>query len=77
MVEVLAGAAPARAFNRGQMLRAAASIAGMLRQRQNALGRPLKVGLVMQNSPEWVAADMALLVVGAVEVPVPLAFAAA
>ena len=77
MVEVLAGAAPARAFNRGQMLRAAASIAEMLRQRQNALGRPLKVGLVMQNSPEWVAADMALLAVGAVEVPVPLAFAAA
>lgn len=77
MIEVLAGALPARRFNRGQMLHAAASITGLLRTRQDQLGRPLKVGLVMHNSPEWVAADMALLAVAAVEVPVPLAFAAA
>ena len=77
MIEVLAGALPARRFNRGQMLHAAASITGLLCTRQDGLGRPLKVGLVMHNSPEWVAADMALLALAAVEVPVPLAFAAA
>jgi long-chain acyl-CoA synthetase len=77
MVEVLAGRAPARRLTRGQMLQAAAAIAALLKPRQAALGRPLKVGLVMHNSPEWVAADMALLASGAVEVPVPLAFAAA
>ena len=76
MVEVLGGALPARTFNRGQMLAAAASIAARLQVRQARLGRPLKVGLVMHNSPEWVAADLALLAIGAVEVPVPLAFAA-
>lgn len=52
MVEVLGGAAPARTFTRGRMLDAAASIAKSLRVQAQRLGRPLKVGLVMHNSPE-------------------------
>ncbi len=34
------------------------------------------VGLVAGNTPEWVLADLALLAIDAVEVPVPLAFSA-
>ena len=33
-----------------------------------------RIGVVMGNTPEWVLADMALLLAGLVEVPVPLAF---
>ncbi|MFH8613334.1 AMP-binding protein [Streptomyces sp. NPDC018029] len=35
-----------------------------------------RIGLVAGNGPEWVAADLALLLGGLVEVPVPLAFSA-
>ena len=72
MVEVLAGREPARRYTRRQMLHAAACIASAL----PAQARPPKVGVVMHNGPEWVAADLALLDAGAVEVPVPLAFSA-
>ncbi|MEU8616243.1 AMP-binding protein [Streptomyces sp. NPDC048623] len=46
------------------------------RRALRALGLPAgtSVGLVAGNGPEWVAADLALLREGLVEVPVPLAF---
>ena len=37
-------------------------------------GEHTQVGLVMGNTPEWVLADIALLLADLVEVPVPLAF---
>jgi len=76
MIEVQAGAQPARHYSRGQMLHAAAALAAWLTASLPFGARPMKIGLVMQNSPEWVAADLALLATGAIEVPVPLAFAA-
>lgn len=39
-------------------------------------GEPAHVGLCMENSVEWIIADLALLLSGAVESPVPLAFSA-
>ncbi|MFE4425134.1 AMP-binding protein [Streptomyces sp. NPDC056817] len=49
-----------------------------LRQTLHGLALPpgSRVGLVAGNSPEWVAADLALLSGGYTEVPVPLAFSA-
>lgn len=39
-----------------------------------AQGRPPRVALVMGNSPSWLVVDLALMLAGAVEVPVPLGF---
>ncbi|ORM81600.1 hypothetical protein HA44_08580 [Mixta gaviniae] len=41
---------------------------------QAQVGVRAQVGIVMGNTPEWVLADIALLLADLVEVPVPLAF---
>lgn len=77
MVRVLAtdGSAPA-AFSYRDLIGAALALAARLQERAQALGRPARVGLLAENSPEWVAADLAALFAGAVEIPVPTAFTA-
>ena len=76
VVRELDGVAPGRVYTLGQLLDAAASLAVPLCAMRETLGRPPKIGLAMRNSPEWMAADLALLFSGAVQVPVPLAFSA-
>ncbi|MBV1774962.1 AMP-binding protein [Burkholderiaceae bacterium DAT-1] len=76
MLEVLGGSGPARQYSRGQVLHASGVLAKALLDLPRTDARPLKIGIVMQNSPEWIVADLALLCSGAVEVPVPLAFSA-
>ncbi|KYF71663.1 AMP-binding protein [Sorangium cellulosum] len=78
MVEVLDAAPGARRSHRWrEMLDAVSALRAWLIDKQGAAGGGLRVGLVMANSPEWVAADLALLLSGSVEVPIPLAFSAA
>ncbi len=75
MVEVLAGqTALAQSYSYGEMLTAAARLSSELHRIQATQAAPLRVGIVMANSPEWVAADLALMLSGATEVPIPLAF---
>ncbi|NDY91827.1 AMP-binding protein [Ideonella livida] len=66
------GGAPARACTYAQVHAAAEQLTALL----PAQAVSPRVGLVMANGPEWVVADLALLIAGAVEVPVPLAFSA-
>ncbi|MCT9110137.1 AMP-binding protein [Streptomyces mirabilis] len=77
MVRVLAadGSAPA-AWSYRDLTGAALALAARLQERAQALGRPARVGLLAENSPEWVVADLAALFAGAVEIPVPTAFTA-
>jgi long-subunit acyl-CoA synthetase (AMP-forming) len=74
MVEVLStqGTEGVRSYSYAQMLQAARQVAAML----PVTPEPTRVGLVMRNSPEWVATDLGLLLAGHTEIPVPLAFAA-
>ncbi|MGC0401851.1 long-chain acyl-CoA synthetase [Streptomyces sp. SAI-126] len=65
---------PERTYTYGQMTAWADEVRAALRARGLAPGA--RVGLVADNSPEWVAADLALLIDGYTEVPVPLAFSA-
>ncbi|MCX4783717.1 AMP-binding protein [Streptomyces sp. NBC_01264] len=83
MVRVLAPAAAdgavaqaAAAWSYRQIIGAALVWAGRLEQWAAEHGRPARVGLLAENSPEWVVADLALLFGGAVEIPVPTAFTA-
>ncbi|MET7898991.1 AMP-binding protein [Streptomyces mirabilis] len=77
MVRVLAadGSAPA-AFSYRDLTGAALVLAARLQEQAQVLGRPARVGLLAENSPEWVVADLAALFAGAVEIPVPTAFTA-
>jgi long-subunit acyl-CoA synthetase (AMP-forming) len=77
MVRVLAadGSAPA-AWSYRDLTGAALTLAARLQEQAQALGRPARVGLLAENSPEWVVADLAALFAGAVEIPVPTAFTA-
>ncbi|MFB8088376.1 AMP-binding protein [Streptomyces sp. NPDC055992] len=70
-----AGSAPAEWTYR-QIIGAALRLAGRLGQWAAEHGRPARIGLLAENSPEWVVADLAALFSGAVEIPVPTAFAA-
>ncbi|WP_331738869.1 AMP-binding protein (plasmid) [Streptomyces sp. NBC_00727] len=70
-----AGSAPAEWTYR-QIIGASLRLAGRLGQWAAEHGRPARVGLLAENSPEWVVADLAALFAGAVEIPVPTAFAA-
>ncbi len=63
---------PAVSYRAGDILHAASVLVERLKKE----GRAPRVGIVMANTPEWVAADLALLVLGCTEVPVPLAFSA-
>lgn len=74
MVQVTRASQPPESFSRATILSASATIADDLARR--ASGRRLRVGLVAGNTPEWVAADLALLNAGHIEIPVPLAFSA-
>ena len=75
LVERLAAdGTPARMWTYGRMLAWAGELDRMLRDRGLPPGTP--IGVVAGNSPEWVAADLALLLGGFSEVPVPLAFSA-
>ncbi|XXX78179.1 AMP-binding protein [Sorangium sp. So ce134] len=77
MIEVLdASPGARRSYRWGEVLDAISALRGLLVDLQGAEGGGLRVGLIMANSPEWVAADLALLLSGAVEVPIPLAFSA-
>ncbi|MFI9172196.1 AMP-binding protein [Streptomyces lincolnensis] len=67
------GSAP-RTFTYGRMRTWSEGVRRVLTARGLPAGTP--VGLVAGNGPEWVAADLALLLDGLVEVPVPLAFSA-
>ncbi|WP_437630015.1 AMP-binding protein [Sorangium sp. So ce854] len=77
MIEVLDAAPGARrSYRFREVLDAVSALRGLLVGLEGEAGRGLRVGLVMANSPEWVAADLALWLGGAVEVPIPLAFSA-
>ncbi|WP_437571492.1 AMP-binding protein [Sorangium sp. So ce542] len=84
MIEVLDEAHGARrSYRWREVLDAVSALRGLLLDLQETAGGPretaaggLRVGLIMANSPEWVAADLALLLSGAVEVPIPLASSA-
>jgi long-subunit acyl-CoA synthetase (AMP-forming) len=62
----------AEIFSYAQMRSWSGRIRRELRAKNVSAGT--SVGLVAGNGPEWVAADLALLLEGLVEVPVPLAF---
>ncbi|WP_331742270.1 AMP-binding protein (plasmid) [Streptomyces sp. NBC_00876] len=77
MLRVLsAGDAPAAEWTYRQIIGAALRLARRLGQWATEHGRPARMGLLAENSPEWVVADLAALFSGAVEIPVPTAFAA-
>ncbi|UXY33067.1 AMP-binding protein [Streptomyces sp. HUAS TT20] len=77
MVRVLsADGGPATDFGYRDLIGAALVLAARLSEWEREHGRPARVGLLAENSPEWVAADLALLFASAVEIPVPTAFAA-
>jgi long-subunit acyl-CoA synthetase (AMP-forming) len=76
MVEVLVENGAAKTWSYGEILRAAQVLCQRLQATEQALGRKPQVGLVARNSPEWVAADLALLLAENIEIPVPMAFAA-
>ncbi|MGP3770652.1 AMP-binding protein [Streptomyces sp. SDT5-1] len=65
---------PPETYTYAQMHAWSDLVRGELRARNVPAGS--RVGLVAGNGPEWVAADLALLAEGLVEVPVPLAFSA-
>ncbi|MEU2727456.1 AMP-binding protein [Streptomyces griseoviridis] len=67
-----ADGSPPRTLSYAQMRAWTGRIRRALRVRNLPAGTP--VGLVAGNGPEWVAADLALLLEDLVEVPVPLAF---
>ncbi|MCW5253059.1 AMP-binding protein [Streptomyces sp. SHP 1-2] len=78
MVRVLSPTGgPATEWSYRDLIGAAGALAGSLTGRAAAPGRPVRVGLVAANSPEWVTADLATLFARAVQVPVPTAFSAA
>ncbi len=60
MVRVLAadGSAP-DAWSYRDLTGAALTLAAQLQEKAQALGRPARVGLLAENSPEWVAANLA------------------
>jgi long-chain acyl-CoA synthetase len=59
-------------YRRKDVLHAACVLASRLK----AQGRYSRAGLTMGNTPEWVVGDLALMMLGSTEVPVPLAFSA-
>src|ERR1700733_9372109 len=71
MIEVLPG--PGEAGSRWSY-RDVFARAGRLRQVASAGGSRPQVGLLAHNTPAWLVADLACLVAGVIEVPVPLAF---
>ncbi|MFJ7208367.1 AMP-binding protein [Streptomyces sp. NPDC098789] len=77
MVRVLSGdGGTGASWSYREIIGAALVLAGHLEGWAAAHGRPARVGLLAENSPEWVVADLAALFASAVEVPVPTAFAA-
>ena len=71
VLEVLSdGVCPVERYCRRDLLHATSVLAARL------AGRAARVAVAMANTPEWVAADLALLRAGCTEVPVPLAFSA-
>jgi long-chain acyl-CoA synthetase len=74
LIEVLAPTGePAEVWTDRQVFSAALALAERLRSNGSSAPR---VGLVANNTPGWIVADLACLIAGAVEVPVPLAFSA-
>ena len=74
MIEVLGeDGVPARTLGYQEVTRRAADLAERI---GHGDGRPLRIGVVCGNTPEFVVADLALIVARAIEVPVPLAFSA-
>lgn len=74
LVEVLGeDGTPARTLSYQEVTRRAAELAERIGPRD---GRPLRIGVVCGNTPEYVVADLALIAARATEVPVPLAFSA-
>lgn len=77
MVRVLRpDGAPAATWRYREIIGAGLVLAQRLDRWADEHGRPARVGLLAENSPEWVVADLAVLFSGAVEIPVPTAFAA-
>jgi len=77
MVEVLSsGGSPGTRHTYRQLIGAARVLAVDLCRRSAELGRPVRVGLLAENSAQWVVADLAALFARAVEIPVPTAFTA-
>ncbi|MGW9431325.1 AMP-binding protein [Streptomyces decoyicus] len=74
MIEVLGeDGVPARTLSYQEVTRRAAELAERIGVGDR---RPLRIGVVCGNTPEFVVADLALIVARAIEVPVPLAFSA-
>lgn len=74
LVEVLGeDGTPVRTLSYQEVTRRAAELAERIGPRD---GRPLRIGVVCGNTPEYVVADLALIAARATEVPVPLAFSA-
>ncbi|WP_432142266.1 AMP-binding protein [Streptomyces sp. bgisy084] len=74
LVEVLGeDGTTARTLSYQEVTRRAAELAERIGPRE---GRPLRIGVVCGNTPEYVVADLALIAARATEVPVPLAFSA-
>ena len=68
----------ARTCTYAELVRAAVHLAAEIKQGQaQGAAAPVSLGLVMANSIEWVVADLALLLSGGTEVPVPFGFTAA
>lgn len=76
-VEVLASPTTSgQSYTYGQILSAATSLSNELARIPTTQEHPLRIGLVMGNSAEWVVADLAIMLSGMTEVPIPLAFSA-
>ncbi|MEU9125330.1 AMP-binding protein [Streptomyces sp. NPDC048506] len=76
LIEVLGeDGAPARTLTYQEVLRRAADLARRIGGAADP-GHPLRIGVICGNTPEFVVADLALIVARAIEVPVPLAFSA-
>lgn len=80
MVRVLpggaAGPAAGTTWRYRDIIGAALVLADRMEKWAADRGRPARIGLLAENSPEWVVADLAALFSASVEVPVPTAFAA-
>ncbi|MFC8518347.1 AMP-binding protein [Streptomyces sp. NPDC057257] len=77
LIEVLAAdGGPPTVWTGRQIMSGAQLLAQEIRALSAELGRPARVGLLAENSAEWIVADLALLFAGAVEIPVPTAFTA-
>ncbi|MFC8128442.1 AMP-binding protein [Streptomyces sp. NPDC057302] len=75
MVEILSSTGgPGTRHTYRELIGAARVFAAELRRRGEELGRPVRVGLLAENSAQWVVADLAALFARAVEIPVPTAF---